>query len=243
MLNQKLLESLPSAPEDAFAIFEAQLRQEVPIREDFQDYNEQREHDADRERKIKEYILAIGAFVELYEIDVGVSFEALLDERGDSFLRAFEEASTKIIFFSNKCAIKNAQSIKRGTSCIYVLDEASKIKIRKQLDKIREIITEADLTDNKKDALFRKLNAFALEIDRDRTRMEAFAAMYVSVKAEASEIVELAENIEKVWKTVAKGGKELWKSLPNIKINGHLSAPPKKLEDHTEVSLDDEIPF
>jgi len=243
MLDQNLLESLPPAPEDAFAIFEANLRQKVPDREDFGHYNEQREHDAERERKVKEYILAIGAFVELYEIDVGVDFDELLSQRGETFLRTFEEASSKIIFFSNKCALKNAQSIKRGTTCIYVLEEASKIKIRKYLDKIREIITSADLTDNKKDALFNKLNAFALEVDRDRTRMEAFTSMYVSVKAEAAEIVELIENIEKVWKTVAKGGKELWKALPKIKVNGHLAAPAKKLEDHSKISLDDEIPF
>jgi len=243
MLDQALLESLPSDPEEAFAVFEAQLRSKVPNEEDFGEYNAQREHDAERERKVKEYILAIGAFVELYEIDMGVDFQDLLEKRGGSFLREFEEASSKIIFFANKCALKNAQSIKRGTTCIYVIEEASKVKIRKYLDSIRGIITEADLTDNKKEALFRKLNAFAHEVDRDRTRMEAFAAMYINVKSEASDIVELAENLEKVWKTVAKGGKELWKALPKIKVSGYIEAPQQKLEDHSVVSNDDEISF
>lgn len=243
MIDQNLLESLPSDPEEAFAIFEAKVRGEVPDHQEWDNSYEQRQYDAERLRKVKEYILAVSAYLDLYEIDIGVNFEELLSERGNDFFRAFEEASSKVIFFSNKCAIKHSQKLKRGTTCIYVIEPASKIRIHKAIDKIREIITEADLSDLKKESLFGKLNAFAFEVDRDRTRLESFAAMYVSVKGEAKEIAGLSENIDKIWQAIARGGKELWKALPKITVKHHLEAPQKKIENQSQFDLDDEIPF
>lgn len=135
---------------------------------------------------------------------------------------------------------------KAGTTCIYVLDSAAKSKLHKYINKIREIIADADLTDSKREAFASKLNAFAEEVDRDRTKIEAFAAFYAGAKTELKDLTDLSDKLEKIWEIVGKG-KELWKALPKPKITGYLEKPLDKIEDHSKskesFELDDEIPF
>jgi len=247
MFSQELLESLPNDPEDAFGVFEMEIRSKIPPIKELNDHDEQRSYDLGRAQFAKEYVLALAAFVSAYDFDIGVDFDELMQLGDYSFINKFEEASNKIKFFSNKCAIKLAQRKKSGTTCIYVLEDAAKIKIQKFIGKIREIILKADLTDMKKDALVKRLNAFGLEVDKDRTSLEAYTALYVATKKELKEVKEIIEPLEKIWSTVASGGKELWKALPTITIKGFLNEPPKKIEDKSKFSenfqLDDEIPF
>ena len=141
------------------------------------------------------------------------------------------------------CAFKLNARKKAGSTCIYILSDASKVRIRKKLDEIRSIIDESEISDRKRESLFSKLNAFQAEVDRDRTRLESFASMYVEIKGEAKELRKVFEPVEKVFEYVSSGGKELWKALPEIKVTARLEPPQKKIEDKTDFDLDDEIPF
>ena len=179
MIDDDLLESLPSDPEEAFSIFERKMREK-------------------------------------------------LVKKPEYFENSNEEADFK----------------KAGSTCIYVLESGAKTKIHKYISKIRKVIADTDLTDWKREALSNKLNAFALEIDKDRTRLEALASLYVLAKKEAQEIKPISEQIEKIWDAVSKGGEELWKALPKPKIKGYLEKPQEKIEGPKEnFDLDDEIPF
>ncbi|WP_416879497.1 hypothetical protein [Litorimonas sp.] len=246
MFDQDLLESLPSDPEDAFGVFEATIRARIPAIQEFQEHYDQRSFDLERTRITRDYILALAAFAEVYNFNMGVNFEELMTLEDASFDREFKIASAKIQYFSNKCAIQLAQRKKKGTTCIYVLEEKSKLKIQQYIEGIRELILSADLTDLKKEALLTKLNSFSLEVDKDRTRIEALASFYVLAKSEAKELIGISDKVEKIWVAVSKG-KELWKALPSIEITARLNAPQKKIEDKStpteNFDLDDEIPF
>lgn len=246
MFESEILESLPADSEEAFAVLELQLREKLPPHKEFQDNDEQRAYDFERAESQTEYVLALAAFAHTHELDIGVDFAELMMLREYEFIREFEVASRKIKFFANMCAFKLNQKRKSGTTCIYVIEDATKLKIRAYLDKVRNTLTEIELTDLRKEALFSKLNAFASELDKDRTRLEAFASFYVSIKTEAKELSKIVEPVEKIWTAISSGGKELWKALPGIEVSARIGMTPK-IEDHTsskdKFDLDDEIPF
>lgn len=135
--------------------------------------DDQRSFDFERAIHTKEYVLALAAFADVHKFDIGVNFNELMEYDGYEFINAFEIASSKIKFFSNKCAFKFSQRMKSGSTSIYVLEESSKTVIHKYLNKVRVIISKADLTPLQKYSLASKLNAFALEVDKDRSKLEA----------------------------------------------------------------------
>jgi len=248
MIDDELLESLPSDPEEAFAVFESKMRKKLVKKpEYFDNQRDEADFDAAREENAREYFTAVAAFLDIYGFQVAVDFDELFGSEGQYFWNLHKIATQKIQFFAMQCALKRNQKKKAGSTCIYVLESGAKTKIHKYIGKIREIIIETDLTDWKREALSNKLNSFALEIDRDRTRLEALASLYVLAKKEAQELKPISDQIEKIWDAVSKGGEELWKALPKPKINGYLEKPQGKIEDHSKpkenFDLDDEIPF
>lgn len=118
------------------------------------------------------------------------------------------------------------------------------------VQKIREHLETANLPEPKRDALFNKLNAFAGELDRNRTRPEAFYAFAIETARAAKQINDelkpLQQTIDKVFDWIEKG-KKLAESLPpwsdRKKIEGpkkQLPAPDSQKSDSEE---DDDIPF
>jgi hypothetical protein len=243
VLSQAILDSLPSDPEDAFSILEMKLRKGIPLEESQGNYEDQRRHDQLIDELRRQYTITLGAFAKLHGLEIGVDFDELLLLEGSDFDRAFTAASYKIQFFSSMSAFKLDSKRKAGSTCIYVLTDAAKARIRKQISSIKDLIDAAEITDGKRDALFEKLNAFANEVDKDRTRLESLTSAYVAVKSEAKALATVVEPIEKVFDLVSSGGKELWKCLPQVKITARLEAPQKKIEVRKDFDLDDEIPF
>lgn len=247
MIDEELLESLPGDPEEAFYIFESALRAKLIKKpEAFDNEHDYRDFEVQREENAREYFAKVAAFLSLYNFEVGVDFDQLFSSEGDYFWTLHKEATQKIQYFAMQCALTRNQKKKSGTTCIYVLDSAAKAKLHRYINKIREIIADANLSDSKREAFAARLNAFAEEVDRDRTKIEAFAAFYAGAKNELQDLSDLSDKLEKVWEIVGKG-KELWKALPKPKINGYLDKPLGKIEDHSKpketIDLDDEIPF
>ena len=248
MIDDELLESLPSDPEEAFAVFERKMREKLVKKpEYFDNQNDEADFDAAREENAREYFTAVAAFLDIYGFQVAVDFDELFGSEDHHFWQLHKIATQKIQFFAMQCALKRNQKKKAGSTCIYVLDPGAKTKIHKYISKIRQIITDTDLTDWKREALSNKLNSFALEIDKDRTRLESLASLYILAKKETQEFKPISDQIEKIWDAVSKGGEELWKALPKPKINGYIEKPQGKIEDHSKLKetfdLDDEIPF
>jgi hypothetical protein len=68
------------------------------------------------------------------------------------------------------------------------LEPATREKIRELINKIKLTIEGIDLPLPRKEALMAKLNAFAAEVDRDRTRLEAFGALIIEVADGAAKV-------------------------------------------------------
>jgi hypothetical protein len=68
------------------------------------------------------------------------------------------------------------------------LEPATREKIRELINKIKLTIESIDLPLPRKEALMAKLNAFATEVDRDRTRLEAFGALIIEVADGAAKV-------------------------------------------------------
>lgn len=245
MLQNEFLESLPADPEEAFSKLEQELRERIPHAESFHERDEQWAHDQLVERARKDYIVQLAAFADVFNVDIGVNFQELMVLERDGFEKAFEIASHKVRYYSSTCAFRTAQRRKQGTTCIYVLDSGAKLRIRKHIEELKVIIEDADLTDLKKEALFRKLSSFSLEVDKDRTNLEALASLYVQVKPELKTLGGAAESIDKIWSSVSKGGQELYKVIAQKKPRGFLEGPMQNsvIPAKQDFSLDDEIPF
>lgn len=243
MLEQSFLETLPGDPEEAFSLIELQLRSRIPKHKEFQDYDEQRVFDFERAEYQKQYVITLGAFAGVHDLEIGVDFDHLMQLTEYDFINSFRAASVKIQLFASMCAFKLNARKRAGSTCVYVLTDASKARIRKQISKIKEEIDKAEITDSKRNALFDKLNNFASEVDKDRTRLESLTSAYIAVKGEAKSLSKVVEPVEKIFDLVSSGGKELWKSLPQVKVTARLEAPQEKLEDKRDFDLDDEIPF
>jgi hypothetical protein len=130
------------------------------------------------------------------------------------------------------------------------LDAATKLKMRHHLNQVRAMVDEAAISADKKDSLYRCISALEIEIDRDRTRMQAFYDLFIKTCTVAGEGAKAAEPlIQAVERLGAAVG-----IAQESAVRPRLPAPEtKKIEDKTrkeksnqngfDKALDDEIPF
>jgi hypothetical protein len=64
------------------------------------------------------------------------------------------------------------QNAKRSVQYSVKLDGPTKEKIRFYIDRIKETVDKLEIPTGKKDTIYKKLNALALEVDRERTRLD-----------------------------------------------------------------------
>jgi hypothetical protein len=74
--------------------------------------------------------------------------------------------------------IRNAPRIRKNS---VGLDGNTKTKIHHHITQIRSAIEAAELPNDKRDALYSKLNNFAVEVDKARTGLEAGMAFYIAI--------------------------------------------------------------
>ena len=195
MIDEEFYFSLPDDPEEAFPIYEEHIRKVA-----FGNEWEEREND-DMERL---YINLILVFVVEHDINIGMSHE--IPESGAEFWQYYKELQQRVNFCSARFSIQRLSRAKAGTSAIYVLSPPLKTEIHHYLGLIRDLVAEAELSPQKRDALAAKLNAFAEEVDRDRTRLEALAAAWVWTKREIKDGVDVLnpvlDKIEKLTRSM-----------------------------------------
>ncbi len=80
--------------------------------------------------------------------------------------------------FTMTIRIRNATRDRRNS---VGLDGNTKVKIYQYIQRIRVAIEKAELPEDKKDSLYDKLNRFALEVDKNRTPLQAGMAVYIAV--------------------------------------------------------------
>lgn len=135
--------------------------------------------------------------------------------------------------------IRFASRIKRHS---VRFDAATKQKLHHHLDLIRSTVSESDLPDAKKDRLYSRVSALGLEIDKDRTRMEAVAALITDAATASKPIIERVKEVAVIFGH-AKQNEDSQASLPAPKVPKRIEHKPTRAKRGFDKQLDDEIPF
>jgi hypothetical protein len=143
--------------------------------------------------------------------------------------------------------------IRLGPAHTVPLDTDEKKHLRAYVTKIKEIIDASSLVTAKKERLLDKLNAFLAELDRDRTALQKFNDVILSL---ANTGGEAANEMEPAWKW-AKLAAAMLGVRQETEQTKQLPPPPKKLEPpkrqlpppaakrriSAQAEMDDDIPF
>lgn len=126
------------------------------------------------------------------------------------------------------------------------LDSPTKAKMRHHLNQIKEIVDRLDASLTRKQALYNKISALDAEINRDRTRFEALADLWISGCAAFGEGFEhLRPSIEAIGTLMGRAKEKEDEQTP--KLPPHQ--PPKRIEPPHKAPaprgriVDDDIPF
>ncbi|MGV1829238.1 hypothetical protein [Agrobacterium vitis] len=168
----------------------------------------------------------------------------------NNFSDYFQNFRRQVEITSQKILIEAARPQNTGAQTIIIFDQAQRQAIHHLIHKIREHLETANLSEQKREALFNKLNAFAGELDRNRTRPEAFYAFAIETARAAKQVNDelrpLQQTIDKVFDWIEKG-KKFAESLPPWTDRRKIEGPRKQLpapDSRSSTSLeDDDIPF
>lgn len=230
---------LPDDPEEAFAMLHRKKFAEL---ETYWENNESGHWYEERR-----YVDIMIAFDEVMSLGCLTGFKNVpnVDQKFAEFWHSFRR---HVEITSQKYLIEAARRQKKGSETIIVLEEAAKSAIQHLVQRIREHLNQLDLPEAKRDALFNKLNAFAAEIDRNRTRAEAFFAFAIDLAKTArtmnDELKPLQQTVDKVFEWIEKA-KKYTEVLPPWEERKKIERPKEqlpKLDRHTP-DIDDEIPF
>jgi hypothetical protein len=241
MLDEDLLNSLPDDPDEALAVLYKTLKSQLANEHD-NSIQMNGESSFSLEQSQRSLLNVILAFTEAHHLDLNINEEIprVTDDFDFYFLDAIETIERHIA----KTSFQRAAQNRNGTSGTYLLSAELKSKIHKYLSSVRDLIAASSLSDTKRTALSKKLNAFAEEVDRDKTRIEALAAAMVWTRKESVEgaqgLEPIIEKMTKMFQSFAQATEFL--RLPSSNDQKQLPPPPKRIEGPKR-DLDDEAPF
>ncbi len=227
---------LPDDPEMAFAVL--QQREYAALQRVWESIEGPNRHEEQR------YIDTLIAFDEVHNLGILADYGSPPSKDGD-FQDYFMSFHRHAEISSKKVKMEAARRLKTGAESVVVLDTTAREAIHALINAIREKLNELTLSENKRESLFNKLNAFASEVDKNRTRTESFLSFAVdvarTVRAVKDEIEPLQQPIDRVLDLIEKAAK--WHdSLPSWKDRKRIEGPRKRLAPPPQ-DLDEEIPF
>jgi hypothetical protein len=244
MISDEELSQLPEDPALAFVEFERVLRARVDAQE-LQDIRLSEEgvpvpHVYRASSYKREYITKVLAAAKAYDIPAlqGWKVPAARDDIED----IYSNFTADVDHFTTQVRIKNAPRNRQNS---VGLDGNTKAIIHHHIQRIREAIEKANIPEDKKDSLYSKLDAFALEVDKSRTALQAGMAVYIAVCAGIGQGFKNLEPVRKMIDSIAVllgRAKEAEDSLrlPSPPEIRRIEPPRKQLEPPPQ---DEEIPF
>jgi hypothetical protein len=235
MLTAEELSTLPRDPIHAFVEFERAARERM----------ERLSKGDNSDRYEREYVASVLAFIHELRLDIPVSDQIPIDSA--EFWDFFAEFKQTVYYHSSRYSIRQNWYEQGGVSSTVHLSDEFRPRIHELLGSIRKIVSAADLSSRKRDAIFNKINALAAEVDRSTTRLDAFTSMVLDV---AHAIREGNETLEPVWKRFEKLA-EIFGYVREKNASGELPAPPERKlltgpkpnSSRPPADLDDDIPF
>lgn len=241
MITDEEIDDLPDDDEAAFVQYEAILREAVRKVNSDQDY---RTWDVERE-----YVAHMLAFVDNRDLPVDLprnppDDDQYFSEWHKNFVRAVD-------YFKASARLQVSARRKRNVTSI-ALSLDLKTQVGGHLTAIRNIVGGADLSENKRDAIFRRIADLQEEVDRDRTRTEAALALWLDVTTAvgkgADNLKPVLDRIESIMKVFAKARDENeQKALSGPKERKRIAAPTTPAEQPAQTGWEppdsDELPF
>jgi hypothetical protein len=228
-------DDLPIDPESAFLVLEAEFHQE------YQEEVERADNNSWADEARLKYAGKVRAAIEELNIDFNFFMPDFSDIRADydrfqTFRREIEALVTKIRIRKSRANTQNSVKLNSNT----------KTKLRQLLERIKETILLLDESDDKREALLRRAAALEDEINRDRTRFDAMAALWIALCDKTGAGFEKLEPARKWIDSLANlvaQAKSFEGDVPSLP----RSQPPKQIEPPKQFSnsqpADDEIPF
>lgn len=171
--------------------------------------------------------------------------------KDDQFSDFFQDFRRHAEITSQKILMEAARRQKINAEHVIVLDATARQTIHALIGAIRERLNEMVLSEDLRQSLFSKLNTFAAEVDRSRTRTETFFAFAVQAARTGrlvnDELKPLQQTIDRIFEWIEKA-KQLKATLPPWGERKQIEPPKRGLpkpEQHRSSGreLDDEIPF
>lgn len=224
-----LYDDLPDDPELAFLSLEAHFKKEC----------EETIAKAHEEQRLDiyymQYISRVLAVIEELHLESQVSGRSIPSIEDVNF-STYVDFSKDVEHYRTMLQIRHARRRKEFS---VALDTPTKLKLRHLLTQIKETIDKLDISESKKEALFSKIAALESEINRDRTRFDAVAALWIEGCEKLGEGVEKLEPLRKLINSLGN----LLGAAKKEEEALRLPAPktPKQIE--PPKALDDDIPF
>jgi len=175
-----------------------------------------------------EYMSSVMAAVEGLELDIlrewEISSAGFASHNFGKFLSNVKHHKLKI----------RIKSQPRNRRYSVSLDGATKTKIHHYIHLIKTILEESELSEEKKESLYKKINDFINEVDKNRTGFQAGMALLVSMTSAIGEAVEKLEPARKWVDSIAAllgKAKEAEEALrPGLPTSEQLKrlAPPEE---------------
>lgn len=143
---------------------------------------------------------------------------------------------------------------RRSRGYSVALDPATKAKIRHHLSLIKDTVDRLEVPQDKKDRLYDKILALEGEVNRDRTRFDAYSALFLEAATTTGKAARKLKPLMKLLQPItilfanAKDNEDTQLRLPPAPTRKRLEPPQLKLPPPAEPQplppdLDDDIPF
>jgi hypothetical protein len=227
---------LPQDPEEAFLVLESRFRADCE-----EAVRRSGEHD-NVSIYYTDYIAQVmGAAEELGLVEIVFASEIPAIEDVD--FHTYQNFSKRVKHFTTRLEIRHGRRV-QGYSVVF--DATAKAKLHHLLNQVRDIFLKLEVDDRKRDALISKLSDLEKEVDRPRTRFDAYAALAIEVADVAGEVISRGKILE-VLDAVAR----VFGVAKNEETTRQLPAPtkPKQIEhkrpsrSEKRTDMDDDIPF
>jgi hypothetical protein len=178
-----------------------------------------------------------------------LNFYSVPDDNSSDIYDSYKRFRQTVDGFTVRVQISH---IRLGPAHTVPLNAEEKKHLRAYVTRIKEIIDASSLVVAKEERLLDKLNAFLAELDRDRTALQKFNDVILSL---ANTGGDAANEMEPAWKW-AKLAAAMLGVRQEAEQAKQLPPPPKKLEqpkrqlspparrpDNARSEMDDDIPF
>jgi hypothetical protein len=232
---------LPLDAEDAFLVLEDRFRRECETA-----VRHASEHD-NVSIYYTDYIAQVlGAAEELRLVEA--AFEKEVPAIQDVDFHTYQNFSKRVKHYRTRLEIRHGRRV-QGNSVSF--DAPTKAKLHHMLKPVREIFSKLEVGEGKREALFSKLEALEVEIDRNRTRFDAFAALTIEAAdvvgeaIERSRLLDVLNAIARIFGSAKTEEETRQLPAPNKpkQIEYQKPGPSKKPAMAERGDLDSEIPF